>query len=85
VDFQVSRVRRVLPIPTLNYSAKLPAMHTSIPGVHIINSTHIVNGTLNVNETVQLANAAAKDLLAMPAVATHSSALVPSPGTPGEG
>jgi protoporphyrinogen oxidase len=72
--FQVSRVRRVLPIPTLNYSAKLPPMHTSIPGVHIVNSTHIVNGTLNVNETVQLANAAAKEMLAMPVAPARSAA-----------
>ncbi len=44
--FKVSRVRRVLAISTINYSANLPAMSMSVPGVHIINSTHIVNGTL---------------------------------------
>lgn len=53
--FRVSRVRHVLAISTLNYSKQLPAMDTSIPGLHIVNSAHIVNGTLNVNETVQLA------------------------------
>jgi protoporphyrinogen oxidase len=63
LGFRVSRVRRVLPIPTLNYSQNLPPMTTSVRGVHIVNSTHIVNGTLNVNETVQLANTAAERLL----------------------
>jgi hypothetical protein len=57
--FQVSRVKYLLPIPTLNYSEKLPAPTTSIPGLHIVNSAHIVNGTLNVNETVQLAEVTA--------------------------
>jgi protoporphyrinogen oxidase len=70
--FKVSRVRRVLAISTLNYSANLPSQTTSLPGVHIVNSTHIVNGTLNVNETVQLANTAAARLLA----ASKSSELV---------
>jgi len=61
--FQVSRVRRVLAISTLNYSENLPTMKTSVPGVHIINSAHISNGTLNVNETIQLANIASAQLL----------------------
>lgn len=63
VEFKVSRVRRVFPLPTLNYSAKLPSLETSIPGVQIVNSAHIVNGTLNVNETVLLAERAAEMLL----------------------
>lgn len=63
LSFQVSRVRYVLPISTLNYSQQLPPMTTSIPGVHIINSAHILNGTLNVNETIQLAETAAQYLL----------------------
>lgn len=65
--FRVSRVRHVFPIPTLNYSARLPPMTSSLPGVHIANSTHIVNGTLNVNESVQLAERVATQLLALPA------------------
>ena len=73
VCFQVSRVRHVFPIPTLNYSAKLPAMETTVPGLHIINSAHIVNGTLNVNETVQLAEASATRLLSLPAKLGHQS------------
>lgn len=55
LSFQVSRVKYVLAISTLNYSQCLPPMQTSIPGVQIVNSSHILNGTLNVNETVQLA------------------------------
>ena len=53
--FQVSRVRHVLAIATLNYSERLPSIKTSIPNVFILNSAHILNGTLNVNETIQLA------------------------------
>ncbi len=53
--FQVSRVRHVLAIATLNYSERLPPIQTSIPNLFILNSAHILNGTLNVNETIQLA------------------------------
>lgn len=55
LEFKVSRVRNVFPIPTLNYSANLPEMKTSIDGVFIVNSSQITNGTLNVNETIQIA------------------------------
>lgn len=64
--FKISRVKYVLAISTLNYSQHLPPMRTSIPGVHIVNSSHIVNGTLNVNETIQLAENAARLLSAVP-------------------
>jgi protoporphyrinogen oxidase len=64
ISFRVSRVRHVFPIPTLNYSKRLPAVATSIRGLHILNSAHIVNGTLNVNETVQLAEKVTAKLLA---------------------
>jgi protoporphyrinogen oxidase len=67
---RVSRVRQVLAVPTLNYSARLPAMTTSLPGVYIVNSAHILNGTLNVNETVRLAERAAARLLAAPSPIT---------------
>ncbi|QEL15295.1 NAD(P)/FAD-dependent oxidoreductase [Limnoglobus roseus] len=62
--FRVSRVRNVLAIPTLDYSAKLPPMATAVPGLFMVNSAHIVNGTLNVNETLQLADRAMPTLLA---------------------
>ena len=63
VAFRVSRVPRVMPIPTLGYSEKLPSVQTSVPGVYVVNSAQIVNGTLNVNETVRLGENAAQDLL----------------------
>jgi protoporphyrinogen oxidase len=52
--FKVSRVRRVLPIPTLGYSQRLAPIQSRIPGLYLVNSSHIVNGTLNVNETLAL-------------------------------
>jgi protoporphyrinogen oxidase len=66
VAFRVSRVPFVLAIPTLNYSARLPPMTTSIPGVHIVNSAHILDGTLNVNETLRLAGRAAEGFRPLP-------------------
>ncbi len=61
VEFKISRVRQVFAISTLNYSQRLPAVQTSLPGVKILNSSHILNGTLNVNETILLAERAAID------------------------
>ncbi len=53
--FKVSRVRQVFPLPTLDYSANVPDVKTSLENVYILNSAQITNGTLNVNETIQLA------------------------------
>ncbi|MCA9648087.1 MAG: hypothetical protein KC492_45655, partial [Myxococcales bacterium] len=64
--FRVSRVRYVMPIPTLGYSTRMPPEDTSVAGLHLVNSAHILNGTLNVNETVQLAERAAKRFAALP-------------------
>jgi protoporphyrinogen oxidase len=64
VSFRVSRVRHVFPLPTLNYSKRLPAVTPDGGRVHILNSAHILNGTLNVNETVQLAERSVVQLLA---------------------
>jgi len=58
--FRISRVRHVMPLPTLGYSKRLPPIDTAAPGLHFVNSAHILNGTLNVNETVQLAEHAAR-------------------------
>ena len=64
--FQVSRVREVLAVSTLRYTAeRLPALATSLPDISIVNSAQIANGTLNVNETVGLANTQAAALLAV--------------------
>ena len=71
LSFQVSRARYVLPLATLNYTANLPPMETSVPGLYIVNSAHIVNGTLNVNESLQLAERAAARLLAGEAARTE--------------
>jgi protoporphyrinogen oxidase len=73
ISFRVSRARRVFAISTLNYSARVPPMTTSIPGVHIVNSAHILNATLNVNETVQLADQAVVRLLSSPVQANSNS------------
>ena len=54
--FQVSRVREMLAVTTLDYSSRLlPDSRTSLDRVFIVNSAQIANGTLNVNETVGLA------------------------------
>ncbi len=53
--FKISRVRQVFPLPTLDYSANVPSVETSIENLYIVNSAQITNGTLNVNETIQLA------------------------------
>ncbi len=55
--FQVSKVRDMLAITTLDYSSVArPDFRTSMPNVFIVNSAQIANGTLNVNETVAVAN-----------------------------
>jgi protoporphyrinogen oxidase len=54
--FRISRVRHVLAISTLNYTANLPPIKTSVPGLFVLNSAHIVNASLNVNDTIKLAN-----------------------------
>ncbi len=55
VAFKISRVRQVFPLPTIDYSANVPSVKTSIDNLFIVNSAQITNGTLNVNETIQLA------------------------------
>jgi protoporphyrinogen oxidase len=60
LEFQVSKVRDMLAITTLDYSERArPETVTSLPRVFLANSAQIANGTLNVNETVALANEAA--------------------------
>lgn len=58
--FRISRVRYVMPLPTIGYSKRVPAADASVRGLHFVNSAQILNGTLNVNETVQLAERAAQ-------------------------
>ena len=66
IDFQISRVRQVLAIPTIDYSLNVPPMQTSIQHLYLVNSAQIVNGTLNVNETIMLAERAAAELANVP-------------------
>jgi protoporphyrinogen oxidase len=63
VAFRVSRVRHVFALTTLGYSDRLPPLSTSVPGLHLVNSSHVLNGTLNVNATLRLAESAASGLL----------------------
>jgi hypothetical protein len=64
--FEISRVRDMLALTTLDYSARArPPIRTSLPNVHIVNSAEIANGTLNVNETVAVANDGAERLRAV--------------------
>ena len=61
--FEVSRVKEVLAIATLNYSAEaMPPLTTSVDHVFVVNSAQIANGTLNVNETLALAERQAGEL-----------------------
>ena len=61
--FRVSRARNVMAVQSLNYYQKVPPMETSIPGLHIVNSSQIINGNLNVDETIGLAERAFRALL----------------------
>jgi protoporphyrinogen oxidase len=64
LTFDVARVREVLAVSTLRYSAEhLPPLATSVPGVYVVNSAQIAQGTLNVNETVALAEAQSRVLI----------------------
>jgi len=77
--FQVSRVKHLVPIPTINYSESLPKVETSVPGLFILNSAHILNGTLNVNETIQLAESGARRFARQqPPIADYSEHELPT-------
>ncbi len=51
---QVSRVRKVFAVPTLDYSTSMPTMTTSVPGLFLAGSAHLPFATLNVNDTLGL-------------------------------
>lgn len=64
VASRVGRVRYVMAVPTLEYSAKCkPPVHTSLDHVSIVNSAQITYGTLNVNETLALVEETLAELL----------------------
>ena len=52
--FRVSRVRRVFAVPTLGFSGRMPAITTSVPGLHLAGSAQLPFATLNVNDTLGL-------------------------------
>jgi protoporphyrinogen oxidase len=55
VEFKISRVRQLFPLPVINYSDGLAPIKTSLDGLYVVNSSHIINGTPTINETVALA------------------------------
>jgi protoporphyrinogen oxidase len=64
LEAKVSRVRNVLAVSTINHSASIPPVWTSVPGVAIVSSAQILHGTLNVDETLGVIEAAMPELLA---------------------
>jgi len=64
VAVRTARARYVFPLPVVGYSERVPAVETSVRGLHLVSSAQIVNGTLNANETITLANTAAPKVLA---------------------
>lgn len=79
---RIARARQVYAVSTLNYSANLPPMITSVPGLAIVNSAHIVNASLAVNETVALAEQAVERLLAEEASGASAVSAGPAPAAP---
>lgn len=59
----VARAKHVITVAKLDYSALLPDIRTSLPGVYIVNTSHIKDGTLNVNETVRVAETKLESIL----------------------
>ncbi len=61
--FKISRVKYVMPIPTIDYSKSVLPFSSSCSGVYLVNSSQIINGTLNVNETIALAERAVERII----------------------
>ena len=61
--FRVSRVRNVMAVPTVGYSAMVPPVETNVPGLYIVNSAQITDGTLNVDATLGVVAKALPTLL----------------------
>lgn len=59
----ISKARKVLALPTIDYSVRLPGVTTAMKNYYIVNSAQIINGTLNVNETIQVAEEKLKEIL----------------------
>jgi protoporphyrinogen oxidase len=69
--FRVSRVRNVMAVPTIGYSAMVPPIRTNIDGLYIVNSAQIVDGTLNVDATLGVVERALPVLLGDDALASE--------------
>lgn len=69
--FRVSRVRNLMALPTLDYSAHLPPVRTSMAGVFAVNGAQIVDGTFNVNEMIRLAEETVRGILLPAAWSDH--------------
>ena len=61
--FRVSRVREVFPLPTLGFAARVPAVDTALPGVHLIGAAQVRHATLNANDTLRWADEACGSVL----------------------
>ena len=62
--WHIARAPYVMAVPTLNYSAALPALETSISGLYVCNSARIVDASLSVNEAVVLADKTVAEITA---------------------
>jgi protoporphyrinogen oxidase len=71
VGFRVSRVRNVMAVPTVGYSAVVPPVRTNIDGLYIVSSAQIVDGTLNVDATLGVVEQALPVLLRDDALASE--------------
>jgi protoporphyrinogen oxidase len=63
VGFRISRVRNVMAVPTVGYSAVVPPVRTNVDGLYIVSSAQIVDGTLNVDATLGVVEQALPVLL----------------------
>jgi protoporphyrinogen oxidase len=59
----IAKAKHVITVAKLGYSDMLPAVSTSMRGVHIVNTAHIIDGTLNVNETITVAETKLAEIL----------------------
>lgn len=71
---RIARVRHVMAVPTLNYSACVPPVETNLDGFYVVCSAQITDGTLNVDATLGVVEQALPKLLRGSKVADVESA-----------